>query len=114
MQLQKIIFHTVLVIFTISNIACANTQFTDSDSDELPLPKERPQFDVETVATGLEVPWSIIFAPDGRIFVTERPGRIRLIDKDGKLLEKPLFVVKDVELESEPLRREYLFYKLRD
>ncbi len=101
MQLQKIIFHAVLIIFTVSNIACANTAFTDSDSDELPLPKERPQFEVETVATGLEVPWSIVFAPDGRIFVTERPGRIRVIDKDGKLLEKPLFVVKDVELESE-------------
>lgn len=101
MQLQKIIFHAILIIFAISNIACANTAFTDSDSDELPLPKERPQFEIETVATGLEVPWSIAFVPDGRIFVTERPGRIRVIDKDGKLLEKPLFVVKDVELSSE-------------
>ena len=89
------------MIFALTNIACANTQFTDSDSDKLPLPKERPQFDVEIVATGLEVPWSIVFAPDGCIFFTERPGRIRVIDKDGKLQEKPLFVVKDVELSSE-------------
>lgn len=33
----------------------------------------------ETVATGLTVPWTIAFAPDGRAFVTERPGRIRVL-----------------------------------
>ena len=101
MHLRKIIIHSVLFIFAVTNIACANTAFTDSGLDDLPLPKESPKFEVETVATGLEVPWSIVFAPDGRIFVTERPGRIRVIDKNGKLREKPLFVVKDVELISE-------------
>ncbi len=38
---------------------------------------------LETVAKDLEVPWSIDFTPDGRIFVTERIGRIRVIDPDG-------------------------------
>ncbi|MGH8522718.1 MAG: PQQ-dependent sugar dehydrogenase [Gammaproteobacteria bacterium] len=38
------------------------------------------QFRVETVASGLEVPWAIAFAPDGRIFFTERPGRVRVIE----------------------------------
>lgn len=38
---------------------------------------------LETVAGGLEVPWDLAFAPDGRIFVTERPGRIRVIDRNG-------------------------------
>ncbi len=36
---------------------------------------------VEVVAKGLEVPWAIAFAPDGRIFFTERPGRVRVIEK---------------------------------
>ncbi|MBI2888018.1 MAG: PQQ-dependent sugar dehydrogenase [Chloroflexi bacterium] len=34
---------------------------------------------VETVASGLEVPWALAFAPDGRLFFTERPGRIRVL-----------------------------------
>ncbi|MCU0501286.1 MAG: PQQ-dependent sugar dehydrogenase [Anaerolineae bacterium] len=43
---------------------------------------------VEIFATGLDTPWAIAFAPDGRIFITERAGRIRVI-KDGKLLAEP-------------------------
>ena len=34
---------------------------------------------VETVVTDLQVPWSLAFAPDGRLFVTERPGRVRVV-----------------------------------
>jgi glucose/arabinose dehydrogenase len=37
------------------------------------------RYRVETFVEGLEVPWSIAFAPEGRIFFTERPGRVRLI-----------------------------------
>ncbi|MHB8111010.1 MAG: PQQ-dependent sugar dehydrogenase [Syntrophorhabdaceae bacterium] len=37
---------------------------------------------------GLEVPWSLIFLPDGRALVSERPGRIRLI-KNGSLVPQP-------------------------
>lgn len=39
---------------------------------------------VEIVATGLETPWALAFAADGRLFVAERPGRIRLV-RDGRL-----------------------------
>jgi glucose/arabinose dehydrogenase len=35
---------------------------------------------VETVMTDLEIPWSLTFAPDGRLFVTERPGRVRIVN----------------------------------
>jgi glucose/arabinose dehydrogenase len=48
-----------------------------------------PQPRVETIATGLEVPWALAFAPDGRLFVTERPGRIR-VAKDGRLDPAPV------------------------
>jgi glucose/arabinose dehydrogenase len=40
---------------------------------------------VETVAKGLVHPWALAFLPDGRMLVTERPGRIRIVAKDGTL-----------------------------
>jgi glucose/arabinose dehydrogenase len=43
---------------------------------------------VEPWVEGLEIPWSLIFLPDGRALVSERPGRIRAI-KDGRLREEP-------------------------
>jgi glucose/arabinose dehydrogenase len=43
---------------------------------------------VEVVAEGLQIPWAMDFAPDGRIFLTERPGRIRVI-RDGTVQPEP-------------------------
>lgn len=37
------------------------------------------------VASGLEHPWGLAFLPDGRMLVTERPGRLRVVGTDGKL-----------------------------
>jgi glucose/arabinose dehydrogenase len=44
---------------------------------------------VESVAKGLEHPWALAFLPDGRILVTERPGRLRIVDRDGRV-SKPV------------------------
>lgn len=38
---------------------------------------------VRSVARGLEHPWSLAFLPDGRMLVTERPGRLRVVTKEG-------------------------------
>ncbi len=40
---------------------------------------------MQTMARALDHPWALAFLPDGRILVTERPGRMRLIAKDGTL-----------------------------
>ena len=34
----------------------------------------------DTMVSNLEVPWALAFAPDGRLFVTERPGRVRIVN----------------------------------
>lgn len=40
---------------------------------------------IDTMAEGLEIPWDIDFSPDGRIFFTERVGRVRVIGPEGLL-----------------------------
>ncbi len=51
--------------------------------------------DVQTIAKGLEHPWSLAFLPDKRLLVTERPGRLRLVGPDGRVSE-PLTGVPQV------------------
>jgi aldose sugar dehydrogenase len=51
-----------------------------------PTPKEVPlPARATNVAVGLEHPWAVTFLPDGRMLVTERPGRLRLVGRDGQL-----------------------------
>jgi glucose/arabinose dehydrogenase len=58
----------------------------DGEAPRSPSPQAvAGPFRVETVARGLEHPWALEFLPDGRIIVTERPGRVRIVDKTGKL-----------------------------
>lgn len=45
---------------------------------------------VEVIATGLEIPWELAFLPDGRALLTERPGRIRMLDARGRLQAAPV------------------------
>jgi glucose/arabinose dehydrogenase len=45
---------------------------------------------VTTIARGLEVPWEIAFLPDGRALITERPGRVRLMSRERRLLPDPV------------------------
>ena len=60
-----------------------------------PPPAKPSQIKVETVAKGLENPWGLQFLPDGRMLVSERPGRLRIVSKDGKL-SKPVAGVPEV------------------
>ena len=94
---KKILSQFFLLTVLLCNNACAES---DADFPVVPASKDVPKFRVETVATNLEVVWSIVFAPDGRIFITERPGRVRVIE-NGKLRAAPIFVVPDIEPSGE-------------
>ncbi len=61
---------------------------------------EEHKFRLELVTEGLETPWSIAFLPDGRMLVTEKPGRLRIVDK-GKLMPEPVAGVPKVWSEGQ-------------
>ena len=55
---------------------------------------ERHAFRLVRVAGGLERPWSLAFLPDGRMLVTERGGRLRLV-ADGEVVASPVAGLPD-------------------
>lgn len=54
---------------------------------DAPEQKLNVAFDVVTVVEGLQNPWSVAFLPGGKMLITERPGRLRVLGTDGKLSE---------------------------
>ncbi len=80
-----------LDIQTTSKLELETTQFSSPPIIEGELFEEYG-VRVETIAENLEVPWSIVFSPDGRIFVTERVGNLRVIE-NGQLLEQPVKIL---------------------
>ncbi|PFG52155.1 glucose/arabinose dehydrogenase [Marinobacter sp. LV10R520-4] len=47
------------------------------------FPSDAGPFQLETIAEGLEHPWSLAFLPDGSALVTERPGRLRIVQNSA-------------------------------
>jgi glucose/arabinose dehydrogenase len=75
---------------------CQAQEPQNGPSQRSPTPKSiAGKVGAETVARGLEHPWALAFLPDGRILVTERPGRLRIVEKGGQL-SKPLGGVPQV------------------
>ena len=72
----------------------------EADFPVVAASKNLPSMKVETVAENVEIVWSIVFAPDGRVFFAERPGRVRIIE-NGKLRAAPFFTVPDISLSDE-------------
>lgn len=84
---------------------CAPSQYAKDDYFPAPAfpgqykaPPARPSapFNIDVVTAALDHPWSMAFLPDGRMLVTERPGRMRIVGKDGSL-SAPIANVPPIE-----------------
>ena len=76
-----------LSILLLSLLACLPAWTQERSSV---IKSEKHAFRVATLLTGLENPWSMAFLPDGRMLVTERAGRMRLVGKDFRLDPQPI------------------------
>jgi glucose/arabinose dehydrogenase len=97
---MKSVFCMVLNLIALLAVSCDSAPTGRGAGEIATAAGGAARFRVETVATGLETPWSIVFAPDGRMFIAERPGRVRVIE-DGKLRPEPLATIPDVSTGSE-------------
>jgi hypothetical protein len=71
-----------------------------SGQTRAPLSITQSPYEVKVVAEGLEHPWALAFLEDGRFLVSERPGRIRIINKEGEVLP-PIEGVPEVDAKGQ-------------
>ena len=67
--------------------ATTTTQEPPSSGRDDDVPRELP---TGTIATGLDIPWELVFLPDGTALVTERTGKVRRLNRNLKLEKQPV------------------------
>jgi len=85
----------VALSFLFLSKASAQTRPQDQTQSAL-IQSDKQAFRVATLTRGLENPWSIAFLPDGRMLVTERAGRMRILDKHFNLDPRPIDGLPDI------------------
>ena len=98
--MYSLTFFGTFIVFAASAFGCGSVPTGASDTQVFETQDRQSQFRVETVASGLEVPWGFAFLPNGKLLFTERRGRVRLVE-NGVLEAEPVFEVPDVEPSSE-------------
>ncbi len=94
------IMRYALILVAVFVAACISSPAPTGLSENKTIASDSAKFKVETVASGLKVPWGFAFLPNKDLLFTERPGTVRIIE-NGKLADKPVFTVPDVEPSSE-------------
>lgn len=95
--------HCVKVLSAVLALATAGCtpESVRGEAPRSPTPASREGVvQVAPVARNLEHPWGLAFLPDGRLLVTERPGRLRLVDPNGRLSD-PLTGVPAVQAKGQ-------------
>jgi len=81
---------SVFASLLVAVVALATIAAGDAPAEQTKAPAApTSQVNMEVVAKGLEHPWALAFLPDGRMLITERPGRMRIVTREGKL-SRPL------------------------
>jgi glucose/arabinose dehydrogenase len=93
MKAPVILVSTSLAIATA--LAATFLIVTGTRGDGATFSSSAGKLEVETVAAGLAYPWGLAFLPGGRMIVTEKPGRIRIVSREGQL-SPPLAGVPEV------------------
>ena len=90
----------LFAVLTVLALACGHTPQGRGAGELEKSSDSQINFRVETIVSGLQVPWSIVWTPDGQMLFTERAGRVRVF-ANGQLRLEPLFTVPDVEPSGE-------------
>ena len=75
-RLRTLLFGTLLAAALVAGPVAARDLIVRTEAGSVKLTE---------VASGLQNPWSLAFLPDGRMLVTERPGRLRIVGRDGSV-----------------------------
>jgi glucose/arabinose dehydrogenase len=75
----------LIVLALVLTFTSAALLATDAHSETASFESSAGKLNVETIASGLVHPWALAFLPGNRMLVTERPGRMRIVTRDGKL-----------------------------
>lgn len=81
-------------------LAASPVSFAQSPSTA-PIQTREHAVRLVTLTEGLERPWGLAFLPDGRMLVTEKAGRLRVVGKDGKLDSTPVAGLPRVDAQGQ-------------